>query len=101
MEWFGGVSQVCSMASHQSDAGGPCPRAALAGFAQLFIHRQPQGCYLTESMRGTVCLLVASCSPPLSRRLLKFGVRWPASPLCNHHAIKEFFLEICVPMGSN
>lgn len=53
------------------------------------------------AVRGVVHLLAASCSPPISRRLLQFGMRWLASPLRNHHAIKEFFLEICVPMGSN
>lgn len=57
----------------------------------------------TELVRSAVPVPVpaASGSPPVSRRLLKFGVRWLASPLRNHHAIKEFFLEICVPMGSN
>lgn len=43
------------------------------------------------------CMVLA----PIIRRLLKFGVCWLASLLRKHHAIKEIFLEICVPIGSN
>ena len=87
------------------------PRAALAGLGQdqpkHFIHRQ----LFRGTLRADPCLLLSwwGALPggipvpptPNSRRLLKFGVHWLALPLHSHHAVKEFFLEIFVPMGSN
>lgn len=80
---------------------------ARANMPEHFIHRQraverlPQDRPWDQAAEGRCALADGILLAPISRRLLKFGVRWLASPLHNHHAIKEFFLEICVPMGSN
>lgn len=105
MQWLGGTSQARSVVPHGGGPVGPCPRRCSqvgAEQAEAFRSQAASGPVpVTEQMRGAVRLLAASCLPPITWRLLKFGVRWPASPLRNYHAIKEFFLEICVPMGSN
>lgn len=78
-----------------------CTRS-LGGTARPLLRRQllrrgPWGRAGEGSCAGAGGFLLT----PVSRRLLKFGVCGLAPPLRNHHAIKEFFLEICVPMGSN